>query len=101
MDHATSSFNDTLNSTRIHALVPEHQRCRGTPKDSLPRNKASPVWAHLESILQSLRGEALHHLARGLGLHREQLAEGHALARLPRWLAAKLDHGHPGDGELT
>merc|ERR1719265_2941666 len=45
-----------------------------------------------EVLTQALRGEALHHLARGLRLHLDLLAKGHPLPRRPCLLVPKLDH---------
>merc|ERR1719231_2090854 len=52
-----------------------------------------------EILLERCDGEGLHYGLRRLGLHDDHLAENLPLARLGRWLPARLDPGQAWDGE--
>merc|ERR1711988_1631900 len=69
----------------------------GSPQKNRPISDTARSTS--EVLLQRCHGEGLHHRLRWLRLHDDHLAENLPLARLGRWLPARLDPGQAWDGE--
>merc|ERR1712060_576169 len=102
---SASMYRDRAESTQ-NSRTPLTGSCSPTRPATLPRTAG---WASgryqrrmdSDAVLDGLRREGLHDLARGLRLHNTNLAEHLALAGLRRWLRPGLDPAKAGQHEDT